>query len=94
MPLFSLHPKETTEDLFGREQEIKELINLVREKRWVAILGPRMVGKTSLIKAANRELKRMGIKAVYINLWGVRGAHGLLNAIAEGLNREEYTAED
>lgn len=71
LPLFSLHPKEITEDLFGREQEIKELLNLVREKRWVAILGSRMVGKTSLIKAANRELKRMGIKAVYINLWGV-----------------------
>lgn len=89
MSLFSLHPKETTKELFGREQEIKELLTLVRARRWVAILGPRMVGKTSLIKAANRELKRRGIKAIYINLWGVRGAHGLLNALAQGLNQEK-----
>ncbi|MEM2975877.1 MAG: ATP-binding protein, partial [Candidatus Bathyarchaeia archaeon] len=88
MPLFNLHPKEKTEELFGREHEIEELIRLIRAKRWVAILGPRMVGKTSLVKATNKKLESMGIKAIYVNLWGARGTHGLLNALAQGLNQE------
>ncbi|MEM2650301.1 MAG: hypothetical protein QXS82_06950, partial [Candidatus Nitrosocaldus sp.] len=70
-------------------QEIKELLALVRAGRWVAILGPRMVGKTSLVKAASSELKMVGIKTIYINLWGVRGAQGLLDALAQGLNQEK-----
>ncbi|MEM2768203.1 MAG: ATP-binding protein [Candidatus Bathyarchaeia archaeon] len=88
MPLFSLHPKEKTEELFGRENEIEELVRLIRAKRWVAILGPRMVGKTSLVKATNKKLESMGIKTIYVNLWGARGTHGLLNALAQGLNQE------
>lgn len=88
MPLFNLNPKETLQELFGREKEIDELTRLVRAKRWVAILGPRMVGKTSLVKAANKKLESIGIKAVYVNLWGVKGTHGLLNALAQGLNQE------
>ncbi|MEM4349276.1 MAG: ATP-binding protein [Candidatus Nitrosocaldus sp.] len=77
------------DELFGRGQEIKELLALVRAGRWVAILGPRMVGKTSLVKAASSELKMVGIKTIYINLWGVRGAQGLLDALAQGLNQEK-----
>jgi hypothetical protein len=82
LPLFSLNPKETPKELFGREEEIGELTRLIKAKRWIAILGPRMVGKTSLIKAANKKLEGTGIKAVYVNLWGARGTHGLLNALA------------
>ncbi len=64
MPLFSLQPKETTEELFGRDNEIEELIRLIRARRWVAVLGPRMVGKTSLVKAVNRVPESIGIKAI------------------------------
>jgi AAA+ ATPase superfamily predicted ATPase len=88
LPLFSLNPKETPRELFGREKEIEELIRLIRAKRWIAILGPRMVGKTSLIKAANKKLEDTGIRAVYVNLWGAKGTHGLLSALAQGLNQE------
>lgn len=48
-----------------------------------------MVGKTSLIKVANTKLENAGIKAVYVNLWGAKGTHGLLNALARGLNSEK-----
>jgi len=89
LPLFSLNPKETPKELFGREQETEELIRLIKAKRWIAILGPRMVGKTSLIKAANKKLEETDIKAVYVNLWGAKGTHGLLNALAQGLNQEK-----
>ena len=49
MPLFGLNPKESPKELFAREKELDELVRLVEAKRWVALLGPRMVGKTSLI---------------------------------------------
>lgn len=86
MPLFDLNPKESPKELFGREKELDELVRLIKARRWVAVLGPRMVGKTSLIKAANKRIEDAGIRAVYVNLWGVNRAQGLLNALALGLN--------
>jgi hypothetical protein len=80
LSLFSLNPKEFPKELFGREKELDELVRLVKARRWIAILGPRMVGKTSLIKVANVKLEKTGVKAIYVNLWGARGTHGLLNA--------------
>jgi hypothetical protein len=89
MSLFSLGPKESPKELFGREKEIEELTRLLSARRWVALLGPRMVGKTSLIKATNAKLERAGIKAIYINLWSVKGTQGLLSALAEGINNQK-----
>ncbi len=86
MPLFDLNPKESPKELFAREKELDELVHLVEARRWVAILGPRMVGKTSLIKAANVKLENAGFKTVYVNLWGAQRTQGLLNALARGLN--------
>ena len=81
--LFDLNPKESPRELFGREKELDELIRLIKSRRWVALLGPRMVGKTSLVKVANT---RLGHDAVYVNLWGARSTQGLLNALVNGLN--------
>lgn len=83
MALFDLGPKESTGDLFGREREVAELARLVGARRWVAVLGPRMVGKTSLAKAVRARLKLPG---AYVNLWGVRSVRGLLSALVQGLN--------
>jgi AAA+ ATPase superfamily predicted ATPase len=88
MSLFSLNPKESPSQLFGREQEIDEFTRLVQAGRWVAMLGPRMVGKTSLIKASNMKLEKAGIRAIYVNLWGTKGTQGLLGAMAEAINNE------
>lgn len=86
MPLFNLNPKESPKELFGREKELDELVRLIKAKRWVAILGPRMVGKTSLVKAANVKLENAGFKTIYLNLWGAERTQGFLNALARGLN--------
>lgn len=89
LSLFNLNPKESPRELFGREKEIDELVRLVKARRWVALLGPRMVGKTSLAKVANVRLEKSGVRAVYVNLWGAKGTHGLLSALARGLNDEK-----
>lgn len=86
LPLFDLNPKESPKELFGREDELNELVRLIKSRRWVAVLGPRMVGKTSLVKATNTRLENAGIKTVYVNLWGAKRTQGLLNALARGLN--------
>jgi len=86
LPLFDLNPKQSPKELFGREKELDEFVRLIKARRWVAVLGPRMVGKTSLIKVANTRLEDAGIKAVYVNLWGAKRTQGLLDALSRGLN--------
>jgi AAA+ ATPase superfamily predicted ATPase len=83
VPLFDLAPKETEKALYGRQREVAELSRLVEARRWVVILGPRMVGKTSLVKAVRDRLHRPG---AYVNLWGVRTVHGLVEGLISGLN--------
>jgi len=50
------------------------------------LIGPRMVGKTSLIKVANTKLDHKGI---YVNLWGAKSTNGLLNALVTSLNQSK-----
>jgi len=83
MPLFDLGPKESRRSLYGRDQELDTLVRLIENRRWCVILGPRMVGKTSLAKAGIRQSK---VPSVYVNLWGTRGVAGLLDSLTEGLN--------
>jgi uncharacterized protein len=83
MSLFDLNPKDTPESLFGRDKDLADLVRLVDAGRWVVVLGPRMVGKTSLLKAASRRISR---PSIYVNLWGARGTLGFARAFAHGLN--------
>jgi uncharacterized protein len=83
MSLFDLPPKESPDTLFGRNAEVAELTRLVEARRWVVVLGPRMVGKTSLVKAVRSRLRRPG---AYVNLWGVRSVQGLVEGLISGLN--------
>ncbi|MGB9895502.1 MAG: hypothetical protein ACPLN2_06315 [Thermoproteota archaeon] len=60
--LFDLHPKESPDELYSRSEEIEETIRLVRSNNWVAVLGPRMIGKSSLLKACRKPLENEGTK--------------------------------
>ena len=77
--LFDLHPKENIKDLFGRDEEYKELERLVKTE-WVAVLGRRMVGKSSLVKTFIKEHD-----GIYVNLSGARGFRDLILSIASQL---------
>lgn len=83
MALFDLAPKESADSLFGRSKEVAELTRLAEARRWVVVLGPRMVGKTSLVKAVRHRLRRPG---AYVNLWGVRSIQGLVEGLISGIN--------
>ncbi|MCI4351809.1 MAG: ATP-binding protein [Thermoplasmata archaeon] len=83
MSLFDLSPKATRRALYGRDSQLKTLIRLVDQRRWALILGPRMVGKTSLAKSAAAQSRR---PSVYVNLWGANGTAGMLKALLDGIN--------
>src|SRR5580693_6846546 len=83
MPLFDLNPKESPDALFGREAELVKLARMVNAGRWTAVLGPRMIGKTSLIRAAAKRFRR---PTVYVSLWGAVGTGGFIKAFVQGLN--------
>jgi uncharacterized protein len=69
--------------LFGRDREFTELTRLVEARRWVVVLGPRLVGKTSLVKAVRARLRRPG---AYVNLRGIKSVQGLVEGLIGGLN--------
>ena len=92
--LFDLNPKESPSELFGRDEEISMLTDLIKARRWIALLGRRMMGKTSILKTlATKVREEQGIKSIYINLWGVKGIDGLLNLLIDGINNEKGIIE-
>jgi uncharacterized protein len=82
-PLFDLNPKDSRRALYGRDTELETLVRLITHGRWAVLLGPRMVGKTSLAKAAAAQSRR---SSVYVSLWGTKGTLGLLQGLLTGLN--------
>ncbi len=91
---FDLGPKERKEEFFGRDAEISEMLRLIRLGNWIVVLGPRMTGKTSIVKVALTELrkkkgKERNYEALYLNLRGTRSIRGLLASLAEVINANQ-----
>lgn len=82
--LFDLRPKDSLDDLFGRDEEVAKIQGLIQRGRWIAVLGPRMVGKTSIAKVACSSLRKY--RYAYVNLWGSRDSHGFLECMVHGIN--------
>ncbi|MCG3110017.1 hypothetical protein L3N51_02314 [Metallosphaera sp. J1] len=75
-----MRPKEDLRELLFRDEEAERLARLVKQGMWTVVLGPRMVGKTSLIKATLK-----GSRSVYVNLWGARNLSDLLERLSRSL---------
>jgi hypothetical protein len=65
------------DDLYGRDAELEKMDRALRNREWVSVLGPRMVGKTSLAKAIMNRYRDMGWEAVYVDLKGVKNSREL-----------------
>ncbi len=62
-------PKPRDDNLFGRNKELEKLRSYLHDGVWVAVLGPRMVGKTSLAKSAvRRYVREKNSVGIYINV--------------------------
>jgi hypothetical protein len=78
--LFDLRPKESLKDLYDRVAEYRELSRLTGSGLWVAVLGKRMTGKTSLIKTFAKENR-----GIYVNLLGARSFEDASKRLLAGL---------
>lgn len=92
MALFDLNPKDSRADFYGKRDKIDDIVRLVKHHSWIVVLGPRMVGKTSIIKVAYNDLPR-DYSHVYLNLWGVQSAGSFLQALAHGINESRTLYE-
>jgi uncharacterized protein len=79
LTLFDPSPKSSARDLFGRDKELQDLEEHLEKKRWVVLLGPRRIGKTSLARCA---LSKLSIKNVIVD---ARQESDLVRAITESI---------
>ena len=83
--IFDLHPKETTQFLYGRDEVLNNVLNHLENRRWISLFGPRMVGKTSIAKVAGHSLRKVKFDSLYVSLWGTATLNGFLDAILSSL---------
>jgi len=63
--LFSVEPKESLQDLFDREDEVRKLREGLSRERLILVLGLRRIGKSSLVLAT---LSSTGPPFVYVDV--------------------------
>jgi len=63
--LFSVEPKESLQDLFDREDEVRKLREGLSRERLILVLGLRRIGKSSLVLAT---LSSTGHPFVYVDV--------------------------
>jgi len=97
---FRPKPVERPEELFDREVELMTFREMVKRSPIVLVVGVRRVGKTSLIKAATYDMRRvyLDLRAFewrrYVNLDDLleelaRAMTGISRRLAEALSRVE-----
>lgn len=87
MTRFIQGPCESREELFDRDEELEIILKCIRNRVWVAILGPRMSGKTSLAKVSANILREEGYESIYVNLIGVKGVRECAERILGSIPR-------
>ncbi len=88
--VFRQHPCESREELFDRDEELEIGLRCIRSGAWMAILGPRMSGKTSLAKVLANEARKEGYTPIYVNLTGVKGVRDAAERILSSIPRSLF----
>lgn len=88
---FDVRPKDDPTFLYGRKKELSEFISQIHENNWIAVLGPRRIGKTSLILCGLRNLGREYAYGI-IDFRAFAGRKNiqppeLIQVLMDGLNR-------
>ena len=83
--IFDTKPKSDPHFLYGREKELELLVQYLKQKDWVILLGPRRIGKTSLAKCA---ITKLGYKSIIID---ARNNNNFEQALIKSLGKYEST---
>lgn len=79
---------------FGREGDIKEILSRL-ERGSVALLGPRRIGKTSIVQRVLASQRAAGHPLIYMDCQAVTTPRDLLGMLADQyLNQKTYDTEE
>jgi hypothetical protein len=79
-------PVVSAEQFFGRDDELEELLELLRGGHSISLAAPRRIGKTSLLRAAERDLGDT-MCCVFVDLESCETVEGAIATIAEQAER-------
>ena len=89
--LFSTRPKDDRRDLYDRESEIEAIKESVRRREWIAVLGIRRVGKTSVVNVSIGESNAIPLKVNLMRLHNPRRSRysrdEFIGLLLEGINQ-------
>ncbi len=78
--IFTEKPRDSIENIYDRLDEINKIKNVINTGDWLALLGPGMIGKTSMAKAILNEYKK-SYDTIYIDLTGIKSSYDAINRI-------------
>lgn len=84
---FQQRPCKSREELYDRKEEVDQVIRLIRQNTWVALMGLRMAGKTSVAQTVQSELQRE-FSSAYVDLRGARGVRTAAERIINALPKD------
>lgn len=85
-------PVVSAEQFYGRDDELRELLELLRTGQSISLAAPRRIGKTSLLRAAERELKDT-MCCVFVDLESCTNIEEAIAAIAGQAQRHARLRE-
>ena len=88
--IFTEKPRDSVENIFDRSIEINTIKKVLDTGDWLAILGPRMIGKTSIAKAILNEYKK-DYNTLYIDLTGIKNSGDAINKIFNSIPKNVIT---
>ena len=78
-------PPVEGDDFFGRKDELDKLLRLIRNGNHLLLLGPRRMGKSSVVAEVGRRLKKEGWKIVRANVEDATDEPALLREINQAI---------
>lgn len=84
--IFTEKPRTDIDNIFDRDDEINTIKKVIDTGDWLAILGPRMIGKTSIAKAILNEYKKE-YNPIYIDFTGIKSYNDAINKIFHAIPR-------
>jgi len=91
--LFDTRPKERRSEFYNRDTEISMLVESIKRKEWVALIGSRRIGKTSIINVSLNEMRDVltfKLNLMRLSIKGIKKVYplsSLLNLILDESHR-------
>jgi AAA+ ATPase superfamily predicted ATPase len=96
-PYFPVGGPVPAADLVGREAYLRRLLDRLEDGNHVLVVGPRRIGKTSIILEALRRLRRRGSHTAYVDCLGATDVRGLgerlVDAVLQNVSGVERSFE-